>query len=149
MENEKPKVLLPWDAAEQAQRALLEWLNTYPDKPFEIGYENLPKDDAGMCISTIQAAYKLRSYILGGYLAQYQFKLIYRTQPSDEEDQLNAVETLDRIGAWAEQQKEKPTLAAPAVVRTIKRDSNAAIVAAYDDGSKDYQILMTMTWEVL
>lgn len=149
MENEKKKVLLRWEDAERVQRSLLEWLNTCPVKPFQIGYENLPKDDAGICISTIQAPYKIRSYILGGYLAQYQFKIIYRTLPSDDEDQLDAVETLDKIGAWAEQQTKMPELPEPAHMRSVERDNNAAVFAAYDDGSRDYQILMSMTWEVL
>lgn len=149
MENEKKKPLIPWEEAERAQRSLLEWLNTYPEKPYQIGYENLPKDDAGICISTIQAPFRLRAYILGGYLAQYQFSVIYRTLPSDDDDQLDAVETLDKLGAWAEQQEIMPELPQPARIRSVERDSNAAVFAAYDDGSRDYQIKMSMTWEVL
>lgn len=149
MENEKKKPLIPLEEAERAQRSLLEWLNTYPEKPYQIGYENLPKDDAGICISTIQAPFRLREYILGGYLAQYQFRVIYRTLPSDDDDQLDAVETLDKLGAWAEQQEIMPELPLPARIRSVKRDSNAAVFAAYDDGSRDYQIKMSMTWEVL
>ena len=50
---------------------------------------------------------------------------------------------------WAEQNPEKPGLTAPARVLQVKRDSNAALFATYEDGSADYQILMTMTWEVM
>lgn len=151
MEN-KPRVLIPWEDAEQAARALVSWLNTWTDWPpgvLDMDYEYLPEDRVGMCVSTIQAAYKTRTYISGGYVAQYQFKIIYRAAPSDNDDRLNAVETLNRLAAWAEQNPEKPAMKAPARVLKIKRDSNAALFANYEDGSADYQILMTMTWEVM
>ena len=151
MEN-KPRVLIPWEDAEQAARALVSWLNTWTDWPagvLDVDYEHLPEDGVGMCVSTIQAAYKTRQYIGGGYSAQYQFKLIYRAQPSDNDDRLAATELLNRFAAWAEQNPEKPALKEPARVLRIKRDSNAALFATYEDGSADYQILMTMTWEVM
>lgn len=151
MEN-KPRVLIPWEESEQAARALVRWLNTWTDWPVgvkDVDYEHLPKDGVGICVSSIQAAYKTRQFICGGYVAQYQFKLIYRAQPSDNDDRLAATEILNRFAAWAEQNPEKPALTAPAVVKTIKRDSNAALFANYEDGSADYQILMTMTWEVM
>ena len=149
MADNKPKILLPWQESEQVQRALLEWIMTYPELPAAISFESLPENGPGLCLSTIQAAHRLKSYIAGGYLAQYQFNLIYRIQPTDDEDQLAAVELLNRIGAWAEQKETKPNLPDRASVRQIVRTNNAAIFAAYEDGSRDYQIAMTMTWEVI
>lgn len=149
---DKPRILIPWEESEQAARALVSWLNTWADWPAgvkDIDYEHLPTDGVGMCVSSIQGAYKTKRYITGGYVAQYQFKLIYRAQPTDNDDRLNATEILNRYAAWAEQNPEKPALGAHAVVRSIKRDSNAALFATYQDGSADYQILMTMTWEVM
>ena len=151
MEN-KTKALIPWEDAERAARALVSWLNTFSDWPagvLDVDYEYLPEDRVGMCVSTIQAAYKTRTYISGGYRAQYQFKIIYRAAPSDNDDRLSATETLNRLAAWAEQNPVKPGLTAPATVLQVKRDSNAALFATYEDGSADYQILMTMTWEVM
>ena len=149
MSENKPIVLIPWQESEQAQRALLEWFKTYPDLPAEISFEDLPEVGPGLCLSTIQAANRLKSYIGGGYLAQYQFNLIYRIQPSDSEDQLDAVELLNRMGAWATQNPVKPDLGDGVTVRQITRTNNAAIFAAYEDGTRDYQISMTMTWEVM
>ena len=61
----------------QVSRKLLVWLNTYPEKPVDlIRFEFLPADTTAMAMSTIQAAYILQKYILGGYKAEYQFKLI-------------------------------------------------------------------------
>lgn len=143
------KYFLPWEETEAVQRNLLEWLNSYPGLPAKISYENLPADAAGLCVATIQSAHKLKQYIVGGYLAQYQFNLIYRLQPSTDDDQLLAVELLNRIGAWAEQTEPKPVISDAAVVLSISRETNAALQAVYEDGTKDYQISMNMKWEVV
>lgn len=149
MAESKPTVLLPWQEGENVQRALLEWFGTYPDLPAEPSFESLPDDGPGLCLSTIQAANRLKSYIAGGYVAQYQFNLIYRIQPSDSEDQLAAVELLNKMGAWAEQNQTGPALPEGAYFRKIVRTNNAAILAVYEDGTRDYQIALTMTWEVI
>lgn len=149
MSGSEAKKLLPWDETESAQRGLLKWLNTYPDLPTSISFENLPADDVGLCVTTIQTAHKLKQYIVGGYLAQYQFNLIYRLQPSTDDDQLSAVELLNRIGAWAEQTEPKPVISDAATVLSVSRETNAALQTVYEDGTKDYQISMNMKWEVI
>lgn len=149
MYDNKPKTLLNWQDTEQAQRGLLEWLNSCPERPVEITFESLPEDSEGMCVSTIQTAYKLRQYITGGYLAQYQFNLIYRIQPSTDRDRLAAVELLNRMGGWAEQAGTLPQVAQGLSAKKVSRNNSAALLAVYDDGTADYQISMTMTWEVM
>lgn len=149
MGGSKVKSLLPWDETETVQRKLRDWLNTYPDLPTSISFENLPADDVGLCVSTIQSAHKLKQYIVGGYLAQYQFNLIYRLQPSTDDEQLAAVELLNQIGAWAEQTEPKPVISDAATVLSVSQETNAALQAVYEDGTKDYQISMNMKWEVI
>lgn len=114
----------------------------------KIDFEYLPDDAVGMAVSTIQAAFKTREYILGGYEAQYQFKIVYRVQPTNNNARLSADETLNKIGAWAERNTASLSLGENVRLRTVKRTSNAALFAVYEDGSKDHQILMTMTYEV-
>lgn len=148
MASEKVLTLVSADEEQEVGRALLLWLNGYMDKPVpRIYFEFLPADGPGMMLSTIQAAYKTRQYITGGYEAQYQFKIVYRTQPDDDDSRLTADEVLNNIGAWAERSALKPELTS-AVVRSVKRASNASLFAAYEDGSRDHQILMTLTYEV-
>lgn len=145
----KPRALVSADEEKLVGRALLAWLNTCEDKPVpKIDFENLPEDGVGMSLSAIQAAAKTRQYIDGSYQAQYQFALIYRLQPEDGDSRLAADEALSKIGAWAERNEEKPALGAGMNVISVKRDSNAALLAVYDDGSQDHQILMTMLYEV-
>lgn len=149
MASEKPMVLVPGEEEQEVGRALLLWLNTYPDLPVaRINFEFLAEDTPGIMLSTIQAAVKTRQYIMGGYEAQYQFKLVYRTQPNDNDSRLAADEVLNSIGVWAETEETKPNLG-NAIVRSIKRTSSASLYAAYDDGSRDHQILMNLTYEVI
>lgn len=145
MANEKP---LSLEEDRDVGRALLVWLNTCPEKPERISFEYLPEDQPGLMMSTIQAAYKTRQYILGGYEAQYQFKLVYRVQPDDNDSRLAADETLNAIGTWAERAETKPDLGS-AIIKSVKRTSNASLFAVYEDGSRDHQILMTLTYEVI
>lgn len=131
-------------------RSLLRWLNTYPEKPVPfIDFENLPDDATGMMLSNIQAAYKISQDILGGYTAQYQFKIVYRVQPGDFNSRLEAEETLNGLGAWAEENPDKPVLENGAKVQTVRCDTGASLFATYEDGSQDYQILMNLIYEVI
>ena len=148
MPNEKPRSLVPAEEERDVGRALLVWLNTCPAKPERINFEFLPEDQPGMMLSAIQAAFKTRQYILGGYEAQYQFKLVYRVQPDDNDSRLAADETLNEIGIWAERADTGPDLGS-ARVKSVKRTSSAALFAVYEDGSRDHQILMTLTYEVI
>lgn len=148
MANKKTLSLVSTEEEQGIGRALLIWLNTYPDKPVDrINFEFFQKDSGGMMLSTIQAAFKTKQYIFGGYEAQYQFALVYRTKAGGNDDRLSANEALNAIGAWAEQNHENLDLG-NAVVRSVRRTSNASLLAVYEDGSRDHQILMNLTYEV-
>lgn len=84
---------------------MLVWANTFPDKPVTvIKYEFLDiddaaGDDAAMALSTIQGTYITQQYIIGGYQAEYQFKIIYRIKPGSSNDKrLQADEMLNHLG---------------------------------------------------
>ena len=128
-------------------RALFRWLNSWPDKPVVITYESLPADGEGMALSTIQGAYKLKEYVRGGYLGQYQFKVMYRVQPGNSNNnRLSADETLDALGEWATKARPYPDIGTGKRVAKIKINSLSSVFANYEDGSEDHQILMTMDY---
>lgn len=134
---------------DQVSRSLLMWLNQYPDKPVpRIEFEYL-SENFGMSLSTVTAAYKLDEDISGDYTAQYQFAVLYRVHPEFTGDRLAASEVLDTFGRWAEGRQDKPILGAGMIVTTIERNSTAAMIARYEDGTEDYQILMNMNYEVI
>ena len=148
MPSEKPLTVVSADEEREVSRTLLSWLNTNPDKPQRINFEFLPNDGTGLSLSAIQAAVKTRQYIFGGYEAQYQFALVYRSQSGDNDTRLEAVEMLNELGAWAERNVGS-LLLDNARVKTLRRTSNAALLAVYEDGSRDHQILMNLTYEVI
>lgn len=150
MSSEQNKTLVSEDEEHDIGRKLLVFLNGCPSIPALAGrvdFEFLPESPSIM-LSTIQATLKTRQYITGGYEAQYQFKLVYKTYPDDNDSRLAADETLNEIGAWAERNASAIDLS-PAVVRSLLRTSNASLYAVHEDGSRDHQILMTLSYEVI
>lgn len=148
---EKPRLLVAFEEVDKISRSMLEWVNTFPDKPVTIiHYEFLNTDsgeETGMALSTIQGTNITRKYILGGYEAEYQFKLIYRIKPGNSNDKrLRADELLNRFGDWARTQR--PELGDRIRALRVEPTTQSSKFAAYEDGYEDYQILMKLTYEV-
>lgn len=99
-------MLAATEEVDKISRSMLVWANTFPEKPVDIiKYEFLSTDqgdETGMALSTIQGTYITKRFILGGYQAEYQFKLIYRIKPGRSNDKrLEADELLNHFGDWA------------------------------------------------
>lgn len=145
-DNQTPVLQEVTPEAEQVARAVRAWLQTYPDKPFsKLDVEYLG-ETAGLTISTVQAAYKTRRYILGGYQAQYQFALLYRMVPTTTNERLEADEVLNNYAAWAE--ASAPVLPSGCRFLRCNRTTNAALLGRDADGSEVHQILFTLLYEV-
>lgn len=148
LENEKTYITVDGSEADRVSRKLLVWLNSWQEKPVsQIDYEYLVDDAEGMALSTIQGAYKSRQYILGGYEAQYQFKIIYRIQANSTGQRLSADETLNRLADWI-MSEEMPSLGDGISKVRFETNARSSLFARYEDGSEDHQILMTLIYEV-
>lgn len=125
------------------------FLNEYPNKPVPIiDYESLTADGESMCLSEIQGAYKTHQYIDGSYEAQYQFKIVYRSSTLNSIDKrLKATETLNRMADWLMQ--GRPSLGSGKTFRRMDMNSRASLFGRYEDGTEDYQVLMTLNYEVI
>lgn len=135
---------------EQISRLLLAWLNQFSDKPVSlINYEFLKDGEPSMALSTIQAAYKTRKFITGGYEAQYQFKVIYRVQPTTNNDRLKADELLNSLGDWASAREDLPILGDGVRCLKVEATTRSSLFARYENGDEDHQILMNMLYEVI
>lgn len=146
----KPVSLVASGEQEQISRLLLAWINQFPDKPVNVvNYEFLKDGEPSMALSTIQAAYKLRQYITGGYSAQYQFKIIYRVQPTTNNDRLKADELLNAFGDWATSRSDLPVLGDGIRCQKVEATTRSSLFGRYENGDEDHQILMIMNYEVI
>lgn len=142
--NDQSLTMAAASETESISRALFRWLNQWPSKPVAIAYEHLPADGEGMALSTIQGAFKVKEYVRGGYLGQYQFKIVYRAQPGNSNNnRLSADETLDALGEWAANTRPYPDIGENRRIMKIKINALSSLQAQYEDGSEDHQILMT------
>ncbi len=143
------KKTVPAAEEDQVTRKLLAWLNTYPNKPVDlIRFEFLPADAESMALSTIQSAYIVKKYILGGYLAEYQFKVIYRLKAGSGNDlRLRADELLNALGDWVN--GKRPDIGQGKCVVSLEPTTRASLLYLYENGDEDHQILMKLTYEVI
>lgn len=151
--NEKPRMLVAAEEVDKISRSMSIWANTFPESPVSlIRYEflNIDKktgDETAMALSTIQGTYITKRFILGGYQAEYQFKLIYRIKPGESNDKrLEADELLNHFGDWA--RKNLPDLGDEIQALRVEPTTQSSKFSAYKDGYEDYQILMKLTYEV-
>lgn len=157
--NEKPAALVTAEEEDKISRNVLIWLNTFPDIPdavlagnpmTPVNFEFLTDNKPCMALSTIQAPYIVERYIVGGYKAEYQFKVIYRIIPgatTSPDKRLRADEQLDRLGDWAG--RSKPDLGPGIRALRVETTARASKFAEYENGDEDHQILMKMTYEVI
>lgn len=148
-ESEKPLEAVPSYEQEQVSRGLLAWLNQYTGFPAGVkrfDFEFLEEDKPCMALSTIQGTYIIKRYVGGDYRAEYQFKLIYRGQPTTNGDRLKMDEVLDAIGDWAAHRRDRPDIGAGKQVQRITVNARSSLFGRYENGDEDHQILMTMTY---
>lgn len=143
-QNNVPRIITP--EAEQVARAVRAWLNTNTEIPEPMVDVDFLGEESGMAIMTTQAAYKTRQYICGGYEAQYQFVIYYRTIPTTANERLSADEILNNLATWAE--VNTPTLPEVCKNALVYRMTNAALLGVMANGAEDHTIQMMIKYEV-
>lgn len=136
--------------ADQIARVVRAWLQTYPNKPInKVDVEYLG-ENAGLTISTVQAAYKTKPFIYGDYQAQYQFALLYKAFPTTTTERLEADEVLNNYALWATQNVSDLAERLPERCRfdRLTQNTPAALLGRDADGSEVHQILFTLLYEV-
>lgn len=157
LKSEKQLQLVAADEEDKISRNVLIWLNTFPDIPdavlagnpmTPINFEFLEDNKPCMAMSTIQAPYIVDRDILGGYEAEYQFKVIYRIIPgstTSPDKRLKADELLDNLGDWVQQ--GTPDLGPGIIAVSVKPETRSSLFATYENGDEDHQILMKMRYQ--
>jgi len=148
---EQNRVLVPSAEEDKISRAMMIWINGYPDLPSAItrvDFEQLPADRPGMALSVTQGTYITRRFITGGHVAEYQFTVLYRIKPGTSNDaRLKADETLNAFADWALQ--NWPDLGETIRVTKLENTARAALLAPYENGDEDHQTMMRLTYEVI
>lgn len=137
------------EEADDIGRKLLSWFNqnaALPDGVKRINYIYLEDDKPGMMLSPIQGAYKIEQDITGNYTAQYQFELMYRSQPTNNGERMSMDQELNSLADWAASQEQKPDLGAGISSIEINRATIAAFFNRYENGDEDHHILMVMVY---
>ena len=145
------RVLVTAEEEQSISRAMMAWVNSWdglPDTIIRVDFEQLPADKPGMALSTVQGAYITRRYITGGHQGEYQFQLIYRIKPGNSNDKrLQADELLNAFEDWAV--ANLPDLGNNVRVIRIEPNTRSSMLAVYENGDEDHQILMKLVYEVL
>lgn len=146
--DKKPAELVAREEEDRISRNVLKWLNTFPGIPESIDvirYEFLQDEGPCMALSTVQGTYIVERNIIGGYTAEYQFKVIYRIKPGDSMDKrLKADELLDSLGGWATGQE--PYIGDELTVQTLEPTTRSALYAMFENGDEDHQIFMRLLY---
>lgn len=147
--EDRPIEFVPAQEDAQVSRKMLAFLNTFPDIPMSIDlidYEFMDADTPGMALSTIQGTYIVERFVHGSYIAEYQFKIIYRTKAGSPDARLSADELLDYLGSWATSQK--PDIGDGLKVQEFEQATRSSLFARMEGGWEDHQIYMRMTYWV-
>lgn len=147
--EDKAVEFVPAQEENGISRNILTWLNTFPGLPLYIerlDYEFMSPDTVCMALSLVQSAYIVERFIDGSYIADYQFKIIYRVNPGGANARLDADEMLDQLGAWADGQE--PDIGDGLEVQELEQTTPAALFARMEGGWEDHQIFFRMTYKV-
>ena len=152
--DSRPRALVAASERDKIDRNVLIWLSQFPELPEDLQKDivvpesHLLPDLPGMALSAITTAYVNKQYILGGYEAEYNFKIVYRIKPGKNMDMsLDANELLNRMGDWAIH--NKPDLGEGIHVRKVTPTSPAELYAQYEGGDEDHQIRLKIIYEVI
>lgn len=157
--NNKPVSYVTAEEEDKISRNVLVWLNDFPEIPENIvaqnplapiGFEFLKDDVPGMALFTVPGTAISAKYIVGGYRAEYKFKIMYRSKPgltANTDKRLKADELLNRMGDWCT--RGKPDLGAGINVVKVEKDVPAYTGDPNPNGDSDSQIIMKLTYEVI
>lgn len=147
--EDRPIEFVPAAEGNDVSRRFLAWMNTFPDIPIKIDmidYEFLDADASCMALSLIQGPFIAERFIHGPYIAEYQFKIVYRVKANTPDARLGADELLDALGDWAS--GKKPDIGDGREVQELEKTTQSSLFARVEGGWEDHQIFMRMTYLV-
>lgn len=138
------------DAVYIAQ-SMLEFFNTWEEKPSSFLLESLPKEGPALMVQQMAGAYKSRPFVDGSYIGAWPFAVYYRTPRAEQDtsERIKALEYLQGLFDWIKEQDlpKELKLQGGRVAQSIEMNSIPSKVAEYEDGSEDYQALFQLEYK--
>ena len=145
--QDRSRTLVAKDEADQIIRATVATVNQFPELPVElVTYEKI-EDAPSLTLVSVQGAYVTQEYISGAYVAEYQFRLLYRIRPGmDSDASLQADEFLNTLADWLTRQT--PTLGERRAFHHIEVNSRSLVTAQYESGEEDHETVLVLEYQV-
>ena len=135
-------------------KVMKDHLNGWPKKPVTIMLEDLGKEVPSMMLQQLAAAEKKREYVNGSYIGVWNFALYIRVSGNDTASRLDAIGCLNEAAEWLMQKDEDgsfsnlPAIDDGRIATKIEMSSTPSLAARYEDGTEDYQAIMSLEYKV-
>lgn len=134
------------DAGVYIAKAMLEFLNKWPDKPSDILLEDFAKKPPSMMLQQLSGAYKKRMYVDGSYIGKWPFAVYFRISGRDTASKINATGRLMGLFEWL-LKTPLPDLGVNRKALKVEMTSLPSIAARYEDGMEDYQAVFELEFK--
>jgi hypothetical protein len=120
-------------------KALWELIKQYPRQPDDLvpQYDELGADESLAVLTLSGGGYKSRN-IQGGFTATMNFRVAYKSMPSDSPQRIDSQAFVGKIMAWLENVKELPLLTDN---RTITKITASNVIPYRDETGNDNSIV--------
>jgi len=136
------------------EEAMLDFLNSWNDKPCEIKLDELEKEGLSMCFQPLSGAKTTRKYINGSYSADFPFAIIVRVNNFDTKAKIKPREIFQQLDEWFSQKDAEkkeyinlPTLSGGNTATKIEMTATPAVSFRYENGTDDYQAVFQLKYK--
>ena len=133
-------------------KIMRDHLNSWPKKPAVFMLEDIDKDAPSLMIQQLASAEKKRVYVNGSYVGVWNFAVYMRVDGEDTASKLDAIACLSELCDWLSEKDGNgkyinlPTISDKKTPTNIVISSSPSIAANYENGVKDYQVLLSLEY---
>ena len=134
-------------------KVMRDHLNSWSKKPAEIKLEDLGKKAPSMMLQQLSSAEKVKSYVNGSYIGVWRFAVWIRVEAEDTASRLDAIAVLTELAEWLGETDESgdfknlPVIDERRIATGFSMPATPSIAARYDDGTEEYQAIMSLEYK--
>jgi len=122
---------------ENVTRAVLDFLNSWDEKPAVFRFSEFDGDTPALMIDTASTVKTVRKYVDGGGIYQFPFSVYIRIRPDDSDSATVAIDTLNKIASFMK--TSLPFISEDTVALEIAITALPHRKSSYRDGTEDYR----------